>query len=74
MYRVVVVLESKVYIYNFQNLDCSDAFLTCENPVGLVSLSVVEDSCVLAIPDETIGQVKVVHFNDNKDIVQIKCH
>jgi len=48
--------------------------MTCENSKGLVSLSVAEDSCVLAIPDETVGSVKVVHFNDNKDILQIKCH
>jgi len=48
--------------------------MTCDNPRGLVSLSVAEDSCVLAIPDETVGSVKVVHFNDNKDILQVKCH
>lgn len=70
--RVVVVLEKKVYVYNFENLDCSDSFVTCENPKGLVSLSTSENSCVLAIPDDKIGNVKLVLFRkdkSDKDIV-----
>jgi len=40
--RVVVVLEEKIYVYNFQNLECSDSWITCKNPLGLVSLSISE--------------------------------
>jgi hypothetical protein len=29
--KVVVVLLEKIYVYNFQNLECSDSYLTCEN-------------------------------------------
>lgn len=75
--RVVAVLEKKVYVYNFENLECSDSFLTCENPLGLVSLSSQENSCVLAIPDEKVGSVKIVHFSKDKghkEIVQVVCH
>lgn len=57
-----MVLESKIYVYNFQNLDCSDSFMTIENKSGLVSLSTAEDVCVLAIPDENVGMVKVINF------------
>lgn len=75
--RVVVVLEKKVYVYNFENLECSDSFITCDNPNGLVSMSTKEGTCVLAIPDEKVGSVKLVHFKQgqaDKEIVQIKCH
>ena len=47
--------------------------MTCNNPDGVVNFSTGEDSCVLAIPDEQVGFVKVIHFNNNKEIVKIKC-
>ena len=75
--RVVVVLEKKVYVYNFENLECSDSFMTCDNPQGLVSLSTDEKVCVLAIPDDKVGNAKIIHFSKDKgdkEIVQIKCH
>jgi WD repeat-containing protein 45 len=72
--RVVVVLEQKIYVYNFQHLDLADSFLTCKNPLGLVSLSSKEQACVLACPDEKVGSVKVVHFTNEKKVVEIKAH
>jgi hypothetical protein len=36
--------------------------MTIENKSGLVSLSTAEDVCVLAIPDENVGMVKVINF------------
>ena len=30
--RVVVVLEDKVYVYNFESLDCENSYMTCKNP------------------------------------------
>ena len=50
--KVIVVLEHKVYVYNFQHLDCSDNYMTTKNPKGIVSLSSDEKVCVLAILDE----------------------
>ena len=55
--RVVVVLEEKIYVYNFQNLECSDSWMTYKNPLGLVSLSTHENNCVLAFPMEKPGKV-----------------
>ena len=55
--RVVVVLEEKIYVYNFQNLECSDSWPTFKNPLGLVSLSTLESNCVLAFPMEKAGKV-----------------
>lgn len=36
--------------------------MTCPNPQGLVSLSTIEESCVLACPDEKVGYVRIIHF------------
>ena len=72
--RVVVVVQHKVYVYNFEHLDLADSFVTCNNPEGLVSLSTVENYCVLAVPDEKAGHVKVVSFLEEKTTKTIKCH
>ena len=67
--KIVVVHMNKVYVYNFESLNCSDTFITCDNPNGVASFSTAEDSCVLAIPDETVGHVKIIHFSSEKKIV-----
>jgi len=67
--KIVVVHLNKVYVYNFDQLTCSDTFKTCNNPDGVVSFSTAEDSCVLAIPDEVEGHVKIIHFSNEKKIV-----
>ena len=48
--------------------------MTIENKSGLVALSTAEDACVLAIPDENVGMVKVINFADEKKIITLKCH
>lgn len=40
----------------------------------MVSLSTVENNCVLAFPDEKPGMVKVIHFNKDKEIKVFKAH
>jgi WD40 repeat protein len=75
--RVFVALVKKVYVYNFENLECSSSFNTCDNPQGLLSVSTAEDKCVMAIPDEKVGSVKLVHFkkgSEEYEIVQVMCH
>lgn len=49
--------------------------MTIENKSGLVALSTAEDVCILAIPDENVGMVKVINFGeDPKKIITLKCH
>jgi len=49
--------------------------MTIENKSGLVALSTAEDVCVLAIPDENVGMVKVINFGEEpKKIITLKCH
>ena len=72
-----MVLEEKIYVYNFQNLECSDSWLTWKNPLGLVSLSTLESNCVLAFPVEKAGKVQCVLFNspsEDRKINTIQAH
>jgi len=48
--------------------------VTGNNELGLVSLSTHEAKCVLAVPDETQGHVKLVHFTDEKKVVNVSAH
>lgn len=57
--KIVVVLETRTYIYNFDDLRLIDAIETCHNPKGLVALNPNPDNTVLATPDPTKGFVRV---------------
>jgi hypothetical protein len=50
-YRIVVVLETRTYIYNFDDLRLIDAIETCQNTKGLVALNPDPENAVLATPD-----------------------
>ena len=55
----MVVLENRIYVYNFSDLKLIDAIDTCPNPRGLIALSPDKDSTVLACPDKQKGNVRV---------------
>ena len=61
--RIVVVLEPKIYVYNFQNLKLIEIIETCPNPKGICAVSPSKDVCVLASPEKKLGTVRVVHFD-----------
>ena len=42
-YRIVVVLESKVFVYNFSDLKLLEHIETSQNPLGLCSLNTEGD-------------------------------
>ncbi|KAK1392877.1 Autophagy-related protein 18c [Heracleum sosnowskyi] len=60
--RVVVVLEHKVYVYNFMDLKLLHQIETLANPKGLCCLSHHSNTSVLACPGIRRGQVRVEHF------------
>jgi len=62
-HRIVVVLEAKIYIYNFQNLKLIEVIETCPNPKGICAVSPSKDVCVLAAPEKKAGTVRIVHFD-----------
>ena len=50
--RVVVVLENRIYVYNFADLRLIDAIDTCFNPKGICALSPDPAISVLATPEK----------------------
>ena len=56
---MIVVLEKKVYVYNFSNLSLIDSIDTTVNQLGLITVSYDNDECVLACPDKEKGKVRV---------------
>ncbi|WOH06856.1 hypothetical protein DCAR_0626285 [Daucus carota subsp. sativus] len=60
--RVVVVLEHKIYVYNFMDLKLLHQIETVANPKGLCCLSHQMNTSVLACPGIRRGQVRVEHF------------
>ena len=48
--RVVVVLERKIYVYNFHDLKLIDCIDTIQNPLGLCALCPNTNNTILACP------------------------
>ncbi|XP_008803019.1 autophagy-related protein 18c [Phoenix dactylifera] len=60
--RIVVVLERKIYVYNFLDLKLLHQIETLSNPKGLCCLSHHSNTSVLACPGLHSGQVRIEHF------------
>lgn len=58
--RIVVILEHKIYVYNFADLKLLHQIETTANPKGLCALSPATSSSVLACPGLHRGQVLVM--------------
>ncbi|KAH6556587.1 hypothetical protein KP509_1Z168800 [Ceratopteris richardii] len=71
--RIVVALESKVYVYNFADLRLLLQIDTCANPKGLCAISLSSNSVVLACPSLRKGQVRI-DFHDSKKPILISAH
>lgn len=63
--RVVVVLENRIYVYNFADLRLIDAIDTCFNPKGICAMSPDPNISVLATPDKQKGSVKITIYERN---------
>lgn len=66
---IAVVLEDRIYVYEFSNLKIRDAIETYQNPDGLCCLSSKKDTNVLACPDKTQGAIRVTYY-DNTTTIQ----
>ncbi|KAK9084022.1 hypothetical protein Scep_030493 [Stephania cephalantha] len=60
--RIVVVLEHKIYVYNFMDLKLLHQIETSANARGLCCLSHHSNTSVLACPGLHKGQVRIEHF------------
>ena len=64
-----MVLESRVFVYNFADLRLIDAIDTCLNPKGLCALSSDPNVAVLATPDKAKGSIRVTAYEKNNSFV-----
>lgn len=71
--RAVVLLESKIYVYNLQDLKIRDHLQTALNPKGLCALSSDADRIVLAVPDKEKGKIRVNVYSEDRHIL-IQAH
>jgi len=61
--RVVVVLETKIYVHNFADLKLQDTIETCPNPLGLCSINSDGEEIILASPAKELGEVNIHHYS-----------
>eukprot|EP01035_Chromulina_nebulosa_P036763 gene36763-49567_t len=71
--RVVVVLESKVFVYRFKDLKLLDQITTVSNPKGLISLCPEAKNNVLAVPGLARGTIRIELYDIGKATL-IKAH
>lgn len=63
---IVVILEQKIYIYNFADVKLVHQIETISNPNGLCEISQTAVSPVLVCPGLQNGQVRVEHFTSKR--------
>ena len=71
--RVVVVLEYKIYVYNFADLKLLDHIETTQNSKGLCALCPYSSNTVLVCPGLQKGHVRVELY-DHKKTTLIEAH
>lgn len=64
--RIVVVLELKIYVYNFADLKLLHQIETLSNTKGICALSPTPKTCVLACPGQRKGEVRVELYSMKK--------
>ena len=64
--RVVVVLEFKIYVYNFADLKLVDQIDTCPNAKGLCALCPDNENNVLVCPAVSRGVIRVELYDQKK--------
>lgn len=64
--RVVVVLQNKIYVYNFADLKLVDHIETIANPRGLCALCPNSSNTVLACPGVSRGTIRVELYDVRK--------
>jgi len=64
--KVVVVLEKKIFVYNFTDLKLLDQIETCPNPrgmwlikLGICTINTDGDYTILATLEKSVGKVYV---------------
>lgn len=69
-----MVLEGKVFIYNFAGFKYIESVLTCPNPRGLCTIDYGEKCEFYACPDREIGKVLLVYLTEEGKQFKINAH
>ena len=64
-----MVLENRVYVYNFADLRLIDAIDTCNNPKGLCALSADPNISILANLDKKKGAIRITNYDKNTNLL-----
>ncbi|KMZ67124.1 WD repeat domain phosphoinositide-interacting protein [Zostera marina] len=64
--RIVVVLDHKLFVYNFADLKLVQQIETVPNPRGLCALSQQQGALILVCPGGQKGQVRLEHYGTKK--------
>jgi len=72
--KVVVVLENRIYVYNFSDLRLIDAIDTFDNPKGLCAISADPNISILANPDKKKGAIRITNYDKPNHILTIEGH
>lgn len=59
---MIAVLQTKLYIYNMNDLDFIEGLDTYNNPFGLCSMNTDSISTIIAYPNDKIGVLTLYHF------------
>ena len=71
----MIVLENRVYVYNFADLRLIDAIDTCNNPKGLCALN-TSNNCdaILATPANQKGFIRIAYYGSSNTNTVFKAH
>lgn len=67
--KVVVVLENRIYVYNFSDLRLIDAIDTYDNPKGLCAISADPNVSIMANPDKKKGAIRITNYDKNSNTI-----
>ena len=68
-WRIIIVCDTKIYIFNminFQNVDTIDTF---ENQKGIIAVTYDPLINLIAYPDKAVGYVKLKNYDKNETIL-----
>lgn len=63
--RIIVVCETKIYVFTYISFNNIDTIETYENPKGIIAVNSDSKITVLAYPDKTKGYVRIKAYGKN---------
>lgn len=58
--KCVIVLETKIFVFNLADFRLLDCLETCPNPKGLCTVSMMKEEFLMAFPSQKIGIIEIM--------------